>query len=259
MTAKTNLPAGGNQGRDPSYRGALYRGTVDPALQASRDDQDRQAQTGEQVHGFDLVCSEYVPELKAELSLWYAPENGLHVAHVQRRDAEKAQVISVRTPPPDNSGVAHILEHLVFCGSRRYPLPDVMLELDKSSTATALNASTGQDFTEYHCASLNHKDFVQLASAYLDTVFFPRLTEEHFLQESCHYYFEDSENLRGPLGITGVVYNEMRGASLTGIACGFSGTHPTAEMPAVNRTRSRNFLTSRYAIFIGVTTIRRTA
>ena len=124
-------------------------------------------------------------------------------------DENKVFGITFRTPPTDSTGIAHILEHSVLCGSRKYPVKEPFVELLKGSLQTFLNAFTYPDKTCYPVASQNLQDFYNLIDVYLDAVFYPRLTPFIFQQEGWHFELEDLEN---PLSYKGVVFNEMKGA-----------------------------------------------
>ena len=126
-------------------------------------------------------------------------------------DANKVFYIGFRTPPADSTGVAHIVEHTVLCGSLNFPVKDPFIELAKGSLNTFLNAMTYPDKTVYPVASCNDKDFHNLMHVYLDAVFHPAIYQEEkiFRQEGWHYELEDGE---ADLTINGVVYNEMKGA-----------------------------------------------
>jgi presequence protease len=117
-----------------------------------------------------------------------------------------------RTPPEDDSGIPHIIEHTVLCGSKKYPVKDPFMEMVKSSMATYINAITYGDRTLYPCGSLNTTDFLNLVSVYMDAVFNPLMTREHFMQEGHRLDFADPGNVNSPLIHSGVVYNEMKGA-----------------------------------------------
>ncbi len=123
-------------------------------------------------------------------------------------DREKLFAAVFRTPPTDSTGVPHILEHCVLCGSRRFPLKDPFMELVKTSMATYINAITYDDRTIYPCASLIGKDFFNLVDVYMDAVFHPLLNRQSFLQEGHRLDFQGN----GRAARMGVVYNEMRGA-----------------------------------------------
>ena len=130
---------------------------------------------------------------------------------LENDDENKVFNIAFRTPPADSTGVAHILEHSVLCGSQKFPLKDPFVELVKGSLNTFLNAMTYPDKTMYPVASCNDADFKNLMHVYLDAVFFltSMTGEEIFRQEGWHYELED---VSGPLKLNGVVYNEMKGA-----------------------------------------------
>lgn len=139
-------------------------------------------------------------------------KSGAQLIHLHTDDRENMFAIGFRTPPPDNTGLPHILEHTVFCGSNKYPVKDPFIELLKTSLATFLNAMTYPDRTIYPCASMNEKDFYNLVSVYCDSVFSPILSEMHFKQEGHHLDFSSQGDINSSLIIKGVVYNEMKGA-----------------------------------------------
>ena len=120
--------------------------------------------------------------------------------------------ISFRTPPIDDTGAAHIVEHSTLCGSRKFPLKEPFVELVKGSLNTFLNAMTFPDKTMYPVASRNAQDFRNLMDVYLDAVFYPQMHEkpEVLLQEGWHYEIDSPD---APLRYSGVVYNEMKGAT----------------------------------------------
>ncbi len=136
---------------------------------------------------------------------------GARVSLLINDDENKVFYVGFRTPPTDSTGVAHIVEHTVLCGSDKYPLKDPFVELAKGSLNTFLNAMTYPDKTVYPVASCNDKDFDNLVDVYLDAVFHPNIYHEPriFKQEGWHYEMEDADS---ELTINGVVYNEMRGA-----------------------------------------------
>jgi Zn-dependent M16 (insulinase) family peptidase len=135
-------------------------------------------------------------------------KSGARVLHIANDDDNTVFCVALRTPPHDDTGVPHILEHSVLCGSKRYPPKKPFVHMLKTSLNTFLNAMTFSDKTIYPVASRNPQDFRNLVSVYLDAVFFPSLTEKTFLQEGWHYHVEDTG---APLALKGVVYNEMRG------------------------------------------------
>ncbi|MCD8379325.1 MAG: insulinase family protein [Lachnospiraceae bacterium] len=138
-------------------------------------------------------------------------KTGARIAAVLNEDDNKVFYIGFRTPPTDSTGVPHILEHSVLCGSKEFPVKDPFIELAKGSLNTFLNAMTYSDRTLYPIASCNDKDFQNLMHIYLDAVFFPNIYREEniFLQEGWHYEMESPD---APLTVNGVVYNEMKGA-----------------------------------------------
>ncbi len=120
--------------------------------------------------------------------------------------------MAFRTPPADSTGVAHILEHTVLCGSQRYPVRDPFFAMLKRSLNTFMNAMTASDWTCYPVASMNRKDFYNLMGIYLDAVFFPLLRAQDFRQEGHRLEFADPADPATPLQLKGVVFNEMKGA-----------------------------------------------
>ena len=158
---------------------------------------------------FSLIRDKYVAELKTQVFYYKHDKTGAEVLSLVNDDENKVFGITFRTPPEDSTGLPHILEHSVLCGSRKYPVKEPFVELMKSSLQTFLNAMTFPDKTCYPVASQNLQDFYNLVDVYLDAVFFPRLTPYLLMQEGWHYNLESPD---GPLGIKGVVYSEMKGA-----------------------------------------------
>lgn len=174
---------------------------------------------GQQLHGFAVRKVTPLPDIRlAAIELEHL-QTGAGVLHLLADDPENMLAIAFRTPPADDTGLPHILEHTVLCGSRRYPVKDPFVELLKSSLATFLNAMTYADKTVYPCASMNEKDFFNLAGVYCDAVFHPTLDERHFRQEGHHLDFVSPGDVASPLTVKGIVYNEMKGvfSSLDGI------------------------------------------
>ncbi|MEI6127460.1 MAG: insulinase family protein, partial [Pseudomonadota bacterium] len=162
-----------------------------------------------QVHGFERIRTRHIAELKADTALYRHIKTGAELVSVVNGDTNKVFGITFRTPPVDSTGVAHILEHSVLCGSRKYPVKEPFVELLKGSLQTFLNAFTYPDKTCYPVASQNIKDFYNLIDVYLDAVFYPRLSPLIFQQEGWHY---EMDALDSPLAFKGVVFNEMKGA-----------------------------------------------
>ena len=152
-----------------------------------------------------------VPELNlTAVTLLHEP-TGARLLHLACDDPNNVFAVGFRTPPPDSTGVAHILEHTVLCGSQRYPVRDPFFAMLKRSLNTFMNALTAADWTLYPVASMNRKDFYNLMGIYLDATFFPLLREQDFMQEGHRLDFADPTD-PGSLMIKGVVFNEMKGA-----------------------------------------------
>lgn len=161
--------------------------------------------------GYRLIQESFVKELDSESFLLEHEKSGARLFLLSNHDENKVFSIGFRTPPSDSTGVPHILEHSVLCGSERFPVKDPFVELVKGSMNTFLNAMTYPDKTVYPVASTNDKDFQNLMDVYLDAVFHPNIYKEEkiFMQEGWHYELESED---GPLTYNGVVYNEMKGA-----------------------------------------------
>ncbi|KQX35558.1 peptidase M16 [Devosia sp. Root436] len=157
---------------------------------------------------FELVRDEHIAEVNSQALLYRHRKTGAEVLSLVNDDENKVFGITFKTPPQDSTGVAHILEHSVLCGSRKYPVKKPFVELIKGSLNTFLNAMTFPDKTAYPVASQNLKDFYNLVDVYLDAVFFPLISEDTFRQEGWHYELEDAAS---PLVYKGVVFNEMKG------------------------------------------------
>lgn len=157
---------------------------------------------------FELVFDREVREIKSQVRFYNHISTGAELLSIVNEDDNKVFGVCFRTPPSDSTGVAHILEHSVLCGSRKYPVKEPFVQLIKGSLKTFLNAFTYPDKTCYPVASQNVQDFYNLVDVYLDAVFYPRLTPFVLQQEGWHYEMSGPE---GALGIKGVVYNEMKG------------------------------------------------
>lgn len=167
--------------------------------------------TVEQLTAYELIQKEQMPELNATGYLLKHKKTGAKVALISNDDENKVFHIGFRTPPSDSTGVPHIMEHSVLCGSRDFPVKDPFVELVKGSLNTFLNAMTYPDKTVYPVASCNAQDFQNLMHVYLDAVFHPNIYKEEkiFRQEGWHYEMESEDS---PIIYNGVVYNEMKGA-----------------------------------------------
>lgn len=161
------------------------------------------------VHGFRLQKQQDIAELKTRARLFRHEKTGAQILSLSNDDENKVFGITFRTPPFNSTGVAHILEHSVLCGSRKYPVKEPFVELLKGSLHTFLNAFTYPDRTSYPVASQNLQDFYNLVDVYLDAVFYPRLTPFTFQQEGWHF---EQEEPNAPFSYKGVVFNEMKGA-----------------------------------------------
>jgi Zn-dependent M16 (insulinase) family peptidase len=163
--------------------------------------------------GFEIIDIVDLAELKAA-GIWAKHiASGAEVFHVLNDDSENLFAFAFATPPNDSTGAAHILEHSVLCGSKNYPLKDAFIVLAQGSLQTFLNAMTYPDKTVYPASSTNEHDYFNLMSVYGDSVFHPLLDEWIFQQEGHRLEFVSDEKSGGEkLSITGVVYNEMKGA-----------------------------------------------
>ena len=161
--------------------------------------------------GYDIITEEKIPEVNGTGYILSHKKTKARVLVIANDDENKVFNIGFRTPPYDDSGIPHILEHSVLCGSRKYPVKDPFVELAKGSLNTFLNAMTYSDKTVYPIASCNEKDFENLMDVYLDAVFYPNIYEhtEIMRQEGWHY---ELETVEGELIYNGVVFNEMKGA-----------------------------------------------
>ena len=160
---------------------------------------------------YELVKQQHLEALNSEGFLLKHKKTGARIVLISNDDENKVFQIGFRTTPDNDTGVPHIIEHTVLCGSEKYPLKDPFVELAKGSLNTFLNAMTFPDKTLYPVASCNDRDFQNLMDVYLDAVFHPNIykQEEIFEQEGWHYEMESESD---PLTINGVVYNEMKGA-----------------------------------------------
>lgn len=161
-------------------------------------------------HGFKLVEEKEVKEINSKARIFEHKKSGARLLSLQNDDDNKVFSIGFRTPPSDSTGVPHIMEHSVLCGSRKFPIKDPFVELAKGSLNTFLNAMTFSDKTIYPVASRNEKDFFNLMDVYLDAVFYPNIYKypEILAQEGWHYELNSKED---EITYRGVVYNEMKG------------------------------------------------
>ena len=165
-----------------------------------------------QVYGaYTLEERTHLKELNATGYIIRHNKTKARIVVISNEDENKVFTIGFRTPPKDNTGVPHIMEHSVLCGSKEFPAKDPFIELVKGSLNTFLNAMTYPDKTVYPVASCNDKDFHNLMHVYLDAVFYPNIYErpQIMMQEGWHY---EAETMDAPIQYNGVVYNEMKGA-----------------------------------------------
>ncbi|HPX56376.1 MAG TPA: insulinase family protein [Syntrophales bacterium] len=167
---------------------------------------------GDRFLDFEITRVEPLPDVRQTAYEIRHLRTGAGILHLHNDDPENLYAICFRTPPGDSTGLPHILEHSVLAGSERYPLKDVFNELHRGSLQTFINAFTYPDKTVYPVASQVRKDFFNLARVYTDLVLRPRLLRETFLQEGHHFEFADPGNPDSELVISGIVYNEMKGA-----------------------------------------------
>ena len=161
-------------------------------------------------NGFRFEEETEVSDINSTAKIFYHEKSGARLLYLKNDDDNKVFSITFRTPPEDSTGVAHIVEHSVLCGSRKFPLKEPFVELVKGSLNTYLNAMTFPDKTMYPVASRNEKDFRNLMDVYLDAVFYPNINTcpETLMQEGWHYELDSKE---GEITYKGVVYNEMKG------------------------------------------------
>lgn len=181
---------------------------------ASLEAQTATEETVRRVRGlqaYEVLKEGWIEELNSRAIVCRHKKSGARLFLLSNDDNNKVFTIGFRTPPADSTGVPHILEHSVLCGSRKFPAKDPFVELVKGSLNTFLNAMTYPDKTVYPVASCNDKDFQNLMDVYMDAVLHPNIcgNEKIFLQEGWHYELEETD---APLKINGVVYNEMIGA-----------------------------------------------
>ncbi|MFA4916072.1 MAG: insulinase family protein [Syntrophales bacterium] len=167
---------------------------------------------GEKLGGFRVLRIEQIPDMRVTAYEIEHERTGAKVLHIHCNDRENLYAIGFRTPPIDSTGVPHILEHAVLAGSESYPLKDVFNELVKGTLQTFINAFTYPDKTIYPVASQVRNDFFNLARVYTDLVLRPRLLKETFYQEGHHLEFSDPDDMNSELVVSGIVYNEMKGA-----------------------------------------------
>ena len=164
------------------------------------------------VYGFELIEERTIPEINSQAKLYRHDKTGACLLSVENDDENKVFGVAFATPPDDSTGLPHILEHSVLCGSHTYPVKEPFKELRKGSLNTFLNAMTWPDRTAYPVASQNQVDLTNLTRVYLDAVFKPFITPETLQTQGWHYELEQPD---APLTYKGVVFNEMKGVYLS--------------------------------------------
>ena len=165
---------------------------------------------GERLHGFRVTRVRELSEIGATMVEMVYEKNGAQLVYLDREEDNKTFAIAFKTIPEDDTGVFHIIEHSVLCGSEKYPTKDPFVELLKGSLQTFLNAFTFPDKTMYPVCSRNDRDFLNLVDVYMDAVLHPQILKkpEIFYQEGWHYEWDG----KGEVSYKGVVFNEMKGA-----------------------------------------------
>uniref|UniRef100_A0A8B9SY55 Pitrilysin metalloproteinase 1 n=1 Tax=Anas platyrhynchos TaxID=8839 RepID=A0A8B9SY55_ANAPL len=205
--------AGGRQGG--SGCGRVFSGLPSKSWRwksVSANERALQYRVGEQIHGFTVRQVTAVPELFLTAVKLSHDSTGAKYLHVAREDSNNLFSIQFRTTPMDSTGVPHILEHTVLCGSQKYPCRDPFFKMLNRSLSTFMNAFTASDYTLYPFSTQNPKDFQNLLSVYLDAAFFPCLRQLDFWQEGWRLEHENPTDPQTPLVFKGVVFNEMKGA-----------------------------------------------
>eukprot|EP00045_Choanoeca_perplexa_P016713 m.229491 g.229491 ORF g.229491 m.229491 type:complete len:1015 (-) comp17338_c0_seq2:859-3903(-) len=167
---------------------------------------------GQRLNGYTITSVQSVPEYNmAAIVLQHEATQAQHL-HVARADANNSFAVGFKTTPMDSTGVPHILEHTVLCGSQRYPCRDPFFKMLSRSLSNFMNAFTASDYTMYPFATTNQVDFQNLLGVYTDACFFPLLTADDFAQEGWRLEHQNAEDQTSPLEFKGVVFNEMKGA-----------------------------------------------
>ncbi|XP_039999440.1 presequence protease, mitochondrial [Xiphias gladius] len=181
-------------------------------LKSTSAERALQYQQGQKIHGFTVKEVVAVPDLFLTAVKLTHDKTGAQYLHAARDDSNNLFSVQFRTTPMDSTGVPHILEHTVLCGSEKYPCRDPFFKMLNRSLSTFMNAFTASDYTMYPFSTQNGKDFQNLLSVYLDAVFFPCLREQDFWQEGWRLENENPKDPNSPLVFKGVVFNEMKGA-----------------------------------------------
>ncbi len=173
-------------------------------------------QIGSTYRNFKIVKALPIIELQSFLVELIHEPTGARVLHIANEDPENLFCLSLQTLPESSNGVAHILEHTVLCGSKKFPVKDPFFAMNRRSLNTFMNALTGSDFTCYPASSQVPKDFYNLLEVYLDAVFHPLLNELSFMQEGWRLEYTNPTDPNSPLEYKGIVFNEMKGVMASG-------------------------------------------
>ncbi len=168
-------------------------------------------QTGDRLHGYTVKSVESIEQIDAVIYKLEHESTGARHIHIENQDRENTFGVTLRTVPEDSTGVAHILEHTVLCGSEKFDVRDPFFSMLKRGLSSFMNALTASDWTMYPFSTSNRKDYYNLMDVYLDAVFFPKLDELSFKQEGHRLEIDESGETM-ELVYKGVVYNEMKGA-----------------------------------------------
>nr|CAB3264904.1 presequence protease, mitochondrial-like [Phallusia mammillata] len=168
-------------------------------------------QKGQQVHGYEIKRVADISEFSMTAIELEHLKTGCKHLHLIRDDSNNVFNVSLRTTPMNSTGVAHVLEHVALCGSEKFSVRDPFFKMLDRSMSTFMNALTGPDYTMYPFSTQNPKDFKNLMSVYLDSVFFPQIRKLDFLQEGWRLEHENNEDPTSPITFKGVVFNEMKG------------------------------------------------
>jgi len=172
-------------------------------------------QPNQVIHGFRVTKVEEIPLYSMKVFMLEHEKTKAKYIHLHTPDTNNCFAVLFRTTPSNNKGTPHILEHITLCGSEKYPVRDPFMNMLKRSLNTYMNAWTGSDFTCYPFSTQNEKDFKNLMSVYLESVYKPLLNYHDFLQEGWRYDFERAGDPSSNLVVKGVVYNEMKGVLQT--------------------------------------------
>uniref|UniRef100_A0AAG5DBF9 Presequence protease, mitochondrial n=1 Tax=Anopheles atroparvus TaxID=41427 RepID=A0AAG5DBF9_ANOAO len=184
---------------------------INPAILANIKAVDRY-KPGERYNGFVCTQAQFIVDFNMTAYMFQHEKTGLQYLHIDRQDSNNVFSINFRTTPFDSTGLPHILEHNVLCGSQRFPVRDPFFKMLNRSLATFMNAMTGPDYTLYPFSSTNEIDYRNLQTIYMDAAFRPNLKYLDFLQEGWRLEHTELTNPKSEYVFKGVVYNEMKGA-----------------------------------------------